>query len=263
MTEMGVLLLKDNTVAEDPRLDRVPVGHTKHLDKYPLTAETLPSKPTSVLAGFRWYTNFDTPMIARIRGRQRLVIGDGDLGRMRGGHSTCLRGWDVRDLAPWWLFYDQLKEGRCVEFAGLRLLSHLNRKRYDITSRWHYFEMQMRDYWPGGSYVGAEPVYSGTSVDAAMQVFSQLGAIPALPRGRAIDLGAARLHVKPEEGISTYRWATRWEDVRAAVGVPDWMPGVPLLNSWGKGYPREVILLDAAGERVLHEGGDFAVVTDR
>lgn len=259
-----MILLKAGLTTDDPRLDRVPTGHTKHLDKYPLTAETAPAKPTPITAGFNWYFNFDNPVRRTLsNGRGYDVIGEGDLGHRRGGHATCLKPWSLNDLLAWWVYYNQGQEGRCVEFAKLRMMTLLNRKRYDITSRWGYYESQKRDYWPGGSYPGATPQYEGTSVDAGMQVLHQFGAVKALPRGRAMTYEVAAQRVEPVEGIQAYRWATRWDEVRSILGVPDWLPGVPLLNSWGKGYPKTVILTDAAGERVLNEGGEFAVVTDR
>lgn len=257
------VLLKGGATTEDPRLDRVPTGHTKHLDRYPLTAETLPGTPVPIQMGINWYSNFDDPIWTAFgKGRGYFVIGKGELGTRRGGHATVLRHRDLTDVEGWWTYYNQGKEGRCVEFSGLRLLSLLNRKRYDITSKWHYHEAQRIDYWAGGSYEGANPVYEGTSVDAFMQVATKQGVIVAKKQGRAVGANPASL-AQPAEGLSVYRWALNWQDVRTVLGVPDWMPGVPMLNSWGKGYPREVILLDEAGERVLREDGEFAVPTDR
>lgn len=258
------MILKGGFTTEDRRLDRVPTGHTIHLDKYPLTSSTVPGNPTPMPIGINWYSNFDQPVRRTLsNGRGYWVIGEGDLGHRRGGHATCLKPWDVEDLTAWWVYYDQGSEGRCVEFACLRAMTLMNRLRYDITSRWHYHEMQERDYWAGCFQGHSGPAYEGTSVDAGMQVLSQLGAVKALARGRAMTMEQAASRVKVDQGISTYRWALEWSMVRAALGVPDWMPGVPLLNSWGKGYPKTVILLDAAGERVLREDGEFAVVTDR
>ena len=51
--------------------------------------------------------------------------------------------------------------------------------------------------------------------------------------------------------------------VRFALGVPDDLPGVPMLNSWGRGYPHVVLLMDEAGQRILHEDGEFGMITDR
>lgn len=259
-------LLRDGSRVEDARLDRMPSGHTKHLEKYPLTLATMPSTATPVVFGINWYENFDRPVTRKINGRLYWVIGGGNLGQMRGGHAVCLRPWGVVDAPGWYAHYDQGVEGRCVEFAWLRALSLMNRVRYDISSKWHYWEMQRRDFWAGGSYPGGEPHYEGTSVDAGAQVMHKLGAIPALTEGRAVYAPFGQTvppAVKPEHGIGTYRWSPDWGTTRAVLGVPDWMPGVPLLNSWAYGYPRQVILLDEAGERVQREDGEVCVVTDK
>lgn len=254
--------LRDGTATADPRLDRLRSVRTDHLEKYPLTAATLPSAATPISMGINWYSAFDTPRLVDVPGYgQRWVIGDGSLGSVRGGHATALRPWDTKDALGWWGYYNQGVEGRCVEFSVLRVLSLLNRKRYDITSRWHYHEMQRIDEWAGGSYPGATPFYEGTSVRAGLEIVRKYGAIPKPLFGRKIDDPASK--VRPSEGIAVYRWALNWQDVRTVLGVPDGLPGVPMLNSWGKGYPREVLLADAAGERVLREDGEFGVVTDR
>jgi hypothetical protein len=256
------VILRDGSTVEDRRLDRIRSATTEHIEKYPLTTATLPSAATAMVIGVNWYSGFDQPQRITVRGRERWAIGQGDIGRIRGGHAVCLRHWDLRDSVGWWRFYDQGVEGRCVEFACLRAMSLHNRRRYDITSRWHYHEMQRTDEWAGGSYVGAVPQYEGTSVRAGLEVMRAHGAIPALHRGRPVAPEQAGSMVKPGDGISAYRWATDWQTVRAALGVPDWLPGVPMLNSWGTGYPREVLLLDAAGERILREDGEFGMVTD-
>lgn len=260
---MTAVVLRDGTEVDDPKLDRLISPNFDHLDNYPLTMSTLPASRTAMVMGVNWYSNFDKPTTMRIRGRNRKVIGAGDLGRVRGGHATCLKHYGLRDYLAWWLYYNQGKEGRCVEFATLRAMTLHNRVRYDISSRWHYHQMQKIDYWAGGSYPGASPVYEGTSVDAGLNVMRKFGAIPALWRGAQIPLEQAPGLVRPEEGIEAFRWAQSWDMVRVALGVPSWMPGVPMLNSWGRGYPHEVILLDEAGARLLHEDGEFGMITDR
>lgn len=245
------------------KLDRLPSRTTEHLDKYPLTLATLPTSPTSMVAGLNWYDSFDDPTRYLINGRARWVIGDVGLGRIRGGHAVCLRHRQLLDSYAWWAYYDQESEGRCVEFAVCRSMTQINRRRYDITSRWLYWTAQRIDEWDGGSYPGATPVYEGTSVRAGLEVARSLGMVPARYGGRQINADEADELVKPDEGISAYRWATSWDMVRTALKVPDWMPGVPLNNSWGVYYPAEVILLDSAGERLLREDGEFGIVTDR
>lgn len=257
--------LRNGTTVEDRRLDRLPSERTDHLEKYPLTAATLPSTATPVVIGVNWYSNFDEPEKITVRGSNRWAIGHGDLGRIRGGHATCLLPWGVTDSEGWWSYYDQGVEGRCVEFAALRMLSLLNRKRYDITSRWHYHMAQMTDEWEGGSYPGAVPQYEGTSVRAELDVLRKNGAIRAKAKGAEVTRDEiADGAVKYDEGIAVYRWALNWDDVRTVLRVPDWLPGVPMLNSWGQvAYPHITLLLDDAGPRLLAEDGEMGVVTDR
>jgi hypothetical protein len=252
------VLLKTGETVEDARLDRLVTPHSEHLDHYPLTARTLPAKSTSMVAGTNWYRGMDRPFLAKIRGRNRYVIGTDGLGPIRGGHAFCLRNWNITDLAAWWVYYNQGQEGRCVEFAWDRAATHANRIRYDITSRWPYIRMQQMDEWAGQS-----PEYEGTSVNAGGRYMRDHGPVPAFYKGAPIPFEMAPSLARRDQGIEVYRWARDWSTVRAALEVPDWLPGVPFNNSWGKGYPHEVILLDELGERLLAEDGEMAIFTDR
>lgn len=258
--------LRDGSITLDPRLDRIASYRTDHLEKYPLTAATMPSAATPVQAGFNVYRWLMHPTWENINGRERWVIGRADPARwggVVGGHAVALKPHDVTDTTGWWGYYNQGQEGRCPEFSLLRVLTLLNRKRYDITSRWHYWQMQREDEWAGGSYPGASPEYEGSSVRAALEIARKYGAIPARPRGATIAPVEAGGRVRPTDGIAAYRWCPTWDDVRAVLQVPDDEPGVPMLNSWGEDYPHEVLLLDEAGSRLLAEDGEFGVVTDR
>jgi hypothetical protein len=258
---MTLTLLKGGLTVEDRRLDRVPSATFEHIDKYPLTSTIAAETDESVVIGVNWYSNFDRPETMTIRGRQRQVIGRGDLGRLRGGHATCLRNYHVADTLGWYRYYDQGQEGRCVEFASLRERTLSNRVRYDITSRFHYHWMQENDYWNGCFLGHGGETYEGTSVDAGLNFMRKVGPVRALPKGAPLTMEQAV--PRPEDGISVFRWARDWNDVRTVLSVPDWMPGVPMLNSWGRSYPREVILLDDAGARLLAEDGEMGVVTDK
>lgn len=256
--------LRDGSEVDDPRLGRLPSVDDEHILLYPLTSTTLPTKPTAMVMGVNWYSNADRPALRTINGKMRWVIGEGPVGKLRGGHATCLRHWNIRDLDSWWSYYDQGVEGRCVEFACLRAMTLHNRKRYDITSRWHYHEMQESDEWQGCFLGHNGPAYDGTSVNAGLNVMRLKGPIPRRPLGRAVALEDGPKYVKHADGIEAFRWATSWDMVREALGVPDWLPGVPMLNSWGKdGYPHEVLVLDDFGARLLREEGEFGMITDR
>ena len=257
------MYLRGGFITTDARLDRLPSLTDDHILKYPLRAlDTLPTR-TAMLMGVNWYANFDRPVLRTIGGVKRYVIGEGYLGLPRGGHATALRPWGVKDLSGWYTYYNQGVEGRCVEFGGLRMMSLLNRRRYDITSRWHYWECQRTDEWEGGSYPDAHPQYEGTSVRAMMEVLRVHGAIKSKAGGAVVTPEEVPGRLSFADGITAYRWAEKWEQVREVLGVPDDLPGVPVLNSWGTGYPREVLLLDAAGDRILREDGEFGVATDR
>lgn len=251
-----MITLRDGTEVEDQRLDRLIPPNFDHMDKYPLSMSTLPATRTAMVMGVNWYSNFDRPQPLKVGRKTWQSIGRGPLGNVRGGHATCLKHYGLSDLVAWWVHYNQLNEGRCVEFATLRAMTLHNRVRYDITSRWHYKQMQKIDYWPGEDY-------EGTSVDAGLNVMRRYGAIPAFYKGAPISPEQAPSLVRPEEGIAAFRWAQSWDMVRTALGVPDSLPGVPMLNSWGRGYPHETLLLDEAGARLLHEDGEFGMITDR
>jgi hypothetical protein len=140
---------------------------------------------------------------------------------------------------------DQGREGACVGFGSSRMMTLLNRKRYD--GFWLYHQAQLIDEYSD------TPPAEGTSVRAACDILQSQGHV-ATYRGTDKPVSSA-------EGISAFRWATSWDDVRATLGVTS--DGVPLLNSWGSGYPHIVYLTDEAGERLLNEDGEFVVVTDR
>lgn len=258
-------VLRNGTSIEDPRLDRLPSKITTHLERYPLTAATMPEEPKPLVGGFNWYDNCFTPRRTKIQGRHYATLpGPTDLGRLAGGHAIAFPAWGQVDTDGWWAYYDQGREGRCTEFAALRMLSLLNRKRYDLTSKWHYWEAQRNDEWAGGSYPGAFPQYEGSSVRAILDVVHKRGAVLPWKYGKPFpaDMDPG-LHVRPEEGIAAYRWITDWADARRVTGTPDWMPGLIYLQSWGYSHPHRTVMPDETGERLLSEFGELAVVTDR
>lgn len=247
--------LRDGSTVDDPRLDRLSSDVTTHLERFPLTAATMPT-PRPMVAGVNWYSNFDTPVIEKRGVIKTAWVGRGNnLGRIRGGHAILFPADGFRDPTPWWDYYDQGLEGRCAEFATMRMLSHLFRTKFDLTREYLYFEAQREDEWPGGSYPGATPQYEGTSVRAILEVVRAHGAIAKPRRGKVPDAPDTKFEV------GEYRWATSWDDVRAALGVPDAEPGVPFLNSWGRSFPHVTRMTDEAGARLLAEDGEMGIVT--
>lgn len=234
-------------MAERP-LGRLAPTDQRHVERYPLTAATLPSKPTPVVLGIEWQTGFDRP---QKRGDAYYVT---LTGHVRGGHAICLKPPALTDLQSWWKFYDQEKEGACVGFAVCRMMTLLNRERYD--GFWHYHQAQQIDEWPGEAY-------SGTSVRAGCDVARDVG-MRNIRRGKPgrVELG---------DGISVNRWALSVEDIAACLSPIDNGASVlnagyvSFLNSWGQeDYPHHVRMsLDALRILVFERGGDATVVTDR
>jgi hypothetical protein len=226
-----------------------------HVEKYPLTAPTVPAMPVPVTIGVNWYRqSFDNP---EKDNRGRWWIGRGkNLGPWSGeGHCLCLEpgdpstpGASEQDINSWWSFYDQGAEGACVGFGSSRMMSLLNRKRYD--ARWLWNEAKKVDEWPDTN-PGDD---NGTSVRAAMDVLRGRGHVPW---GKGSPVAA--------EGISANRWARSVDEVLEALKSPasERMGAVRLLNSWGTGWPHRVWLPFETLQRLLDEEGEATVVTDR
>jgi len=220
-----------------------------YAEKYPLTAETLPSTATPAVLGIPWYSAFDVPVKYNLRyfiGRNK------NLGYVRGGHAICVQPGDstALDMWLWWKFYDQGSEGACVGFSLSRALSLMNRSRYDAS--WLYHTAQENDEYED------TPPAEGTSVNAGCWVLKNKGA-RRLKDGKFLPESLA-------SGIKSYRWATSVDDIHAALKHPtaDKLGAVPLLNSWGTAYPHKVWMPDEVLDRVVfQEGGECAVLTDR
>jgi hypothetical protein len=210
-------------------LGRRPPTDDNHIRKYGLTLQTMPDKPTPVVLGINWYQNFDSPQYHRVNGRTEWWIGlEKDWGSIRGGHAIVVKPGAVTDTAGWWGFYDQGNEGACVGFSSSRMMSMLNRKRYDAA--WLYHRAQdAYDEWPGSDY-------DGTSVRAAMDVLRI--------EGHRRKFGPLTLPPSLDAGIKENRWATNVVEVLACLHDD--------VNS-------DSIILD----RLLREDGEATVITDR
>jgi hypothetical protein len=64
-----------------------------------------------------------------------------------------------------------------------------------------------------------------------------------------------------QDGIKAFRWAKSVDDVHAVLANPaaDEIGAVPLLNSWGTGYPRRVWMPDDVLDRLMQEDGEIAI----
>jgi len=226
-----------------------------HVEKYPLTAAAVPAMPVPVVLGVSWYSNFDDP-VKDSRGRWWIGRYVQNLGTVRGGHCVCIEpgdpstpGASEQDINSWYGFYDQGSEGACVGFGSSRMMSLLNRKRYD--ARWLWNRAKEVDEWPDTN-PGDD---NGTSVRAAMDVLRGRGHVPW---GKQSPLLA--------EGISANRWARTVSEVLDALKSPasERMGAVRILNSWGvNGYPHRVWMPLDTLQRLIDEDGECTIVTDR
>jgi hypothetical protein len=228
-------------------LGRLPATDDEHIQKYPLTAGTMPTEPTPVVIGINWYTTFDRPV--EFTNGKHWIGTQQYWGTVRGGHAVCLKPPGVRDNTAWWSFYNQGAEGACVGFAASRMMTLLNRERYNGFQL--YYHAQRIDEWPGENY-------SGTSVRAAMDVLRDYG---------PYDL---KVRQDPEDGISVNRWAGSIYEIAACLSPEDEgrrildLGIVDILNSWGLNYPHYTRLsLDSLHRLIFVESGDATVVTDR
>jgi hypothetical protein len=228
-------------------LGRRPPTDDVHVQKYSLTLQTVPDKPTPVVLGINWYSRFDDPLDVMINGHKQYWIGLGnEWGSIRGGHAIVIKPDALTDTAGWWSFYDQGDEGACVGFSSSRMMSLLNRKRYDAA--WLYHEAQRSDEWPGEDY-------DGTSVRAAMDVLRT--------EGHRRKLGPFTLPASLDAGIKENRWCQNVVEVLACLHDDINTESVILTNSWGKSYPHYVHLPLSGLDRLLREDGEATLVTDK
>jgi hypothetical protein len=229
-------------------LGRRPPTDDRHLQRWSLTAETLPIVPTPVVLGINWYSGMDTPTTDS-RGAHWVK----PIGAVRGGHAICVKPPSVPDTDGWWRFYDQGEEGSCVGFATSRMMTLLNRVRYDGQALYEF--AKTIDEWPGSDY-------DGTSVRAGMDV-ARLYGMYRVRHG--VTSGPV-----PADGINENRWATSVEQIAycldpASLGMDVLNAGyVVLVNSWGASYPHQVrIDLESLNRLVFQEDGEATVVIDR
>lgn len=116
-------------------------------------------------------------------------------------------------LPWWWKQHDQGAEGACVGFGSSAMMSITNHYQrlietgsnvtYKYASRWLYLEAQLVDEW------SETPPEEGTSVRASCEILRNVGH----RRVQGTFVNEASL----AHGVSTYRWATTVDEVRAAI----------------------------------------------
>lgn len=238
------------SVYEGP-LGMIPPTDDEHIQKYSLTAGTMPTEPTPVVFFINWYTAFDRPVKDN---RGIYWIKAGNLGSVRGGHAICTLPRGVNDLDAWHEFYNQGTEGACVGFSISRQGSLLNRYRYGGFPL--YYQARKVDEWPGENY-------DGTSGRAGYDVARDKG----LWR---VKRGVVSPNPSWDDGFHANRWATSINEIAACLS-----PGtsgkaildhgyITLLNSWGVNYPHYVRMdLNVVQRIIFAENGEASVVTDR
>ncbi len=238
------------TMFEGP-LGRKPPTDDRHLQKYSLTAETLPVVATPVVLGTDWHAGFDSPI--QRDGKYWLPEPTVSWGRIRGGHAYCLLPPSLTDPEKWWEFFNQGGTSACVGYSTSRMQALRQRRRFDGQSC--YRAALKIDEWAGEAD-------TGTSVRAGHEVARTQGMWRVR---RGVITGPF-----PEDGIAEYRWCRTPEDVASCLDpasagklVLD-MGYVQFLNSWGTRYPHITRMsFDTLHKLVFAGDGDAALAIDR
>jgi hypothetical protein len=249
---------------DDPRFGRFIPDDWRHVERYPIGALAEEERPSQVpvVIGVNWYREFDKPEQDEKSGEFFVAKGGAKtLTSVRGGHCVCLEPGDAPDKDASYQFYNQGQEGACVGFGWSRCMTLLNGAQ-DYTARWLWDRAKERDEWPE-TKPGDN---NGTSVRAAGEVLVALGHVE-WKKAYAHDEWQAREKYQPkvDDGLKVFRWAKDVADVHAALGNKraDELGAVPILNSWGDGYPHRVWLPDDVLARLIKEDGEVAIPTDR
>jgi len=253
-----------NGEPEDVRLGRFIPDDWRHVEQYPITALAADERPTRapVVIGVNWYSEFDDPKKDDASGEYFVARGGAKtLTTVRGGHCVCLEPGGEPDQDSYRTFYDQGKEGACVGFGWSRCMTILNQGQ-EYTARWLWDQAKATDEFPE-TKPGDD---QGTTVRAAAEILIKTGHVDWKPAYTDDDYRKrAKYKADLADGLKAFRWATSVDDVHQTLGNPraDELSAVPILNSWGEGYPHRVWLPDDVLERLIHEDGEVAIPTDR
>jgi hypothetical protein len=252
-----------NTEPEDQRLGRYVPNDWSHLERFPITELSPADRPTRipVVIGVNWYREMDNPERDETSGEFFIARGGAEsLTTIRGGHCVCLEPGGEPDREAWHGFYDQGREGACVGFGWSRCMSILNDQLY--AARWLWDRAKEIDEWPETNPGDSD----GTSVRAAGEILVAAGHVDWSDSYAEHDhLARAGYKADSTDGITRFRWATTVDEVHQTLDNPraDQLGAVPLLNSWGTGYPQRVWLPDDVLDRLIAEDGEIAIPTDR
>jgi hypothetical protein len=202
----------------------------------------------------------------------------------------------VWDLNTW---LDQGREGACVGFGFSHEAAAAPEKVTGITNetaRQWYFDAQRDDYWAGGAYPGASPVYEGTSTLAGAKVGVRYGHYTSYLWAKTEDeiartvsnFGPVAIGVNWYEGMMDpdargILWpAGDMVGGHCTLIIGIIMPNQPLPSDWDYLTPEEIgtglyVIHNSWGlgwglngraliareniDRLLHEDGDACVLT--
>lgn len=249
-------------------LGRLEPTDWKHLEKFPLRSarvDALPSKPTPVVIGINWYADYDEPVWDDHYKIWRIGNDPKNLGRLRGGHAIEVPNKGHGDSKAWYNYYNQGETSQCVGYSISRMMTHLNRVRYD--PQWLYIEAQKIDEWPGEGY-------DGTSVRAGLEILRTRGHRRLVHR----FFGSPYIHEEDlSDGIEVYRWTLDIAEIKQCIQnqLSTRYNAIPLMQSWGggghregnkwrgAGYPHIVWMFDDTAQLMLDQNGEAGIVTDR
>jgi len=249
---------------EDGRLGRLIPDDWGHYDNYPLSALAPEQRPRKrpVVIGVNWYTELFTPELDQASGEHWVAPGGpGDLTNVEGGHCVCLEPGGEPDKEEWWDFYDQGQEGACVGFGWSRCMTLLNNGSI-YAPRWLWDRSKETDEWP--ETVPGDN--NGTSVRSAGDILRESGHVSWDDSyGDDNHTERASYTADHDEGIARFRWARSVDEVHQVLGNDraDELGAVPILNSWGRGYPHRTWMPDEVMDRLMAEDGEIAIPTDR
>ena len=243
-------------------LGRVKSKDMSHIDKWSIRPLLGTVAPVPMAIGINWYSNFDKPKLDS-KGRYWIGVDSSfrptrNLGQIRGGHCVAVKCSSYSDLLTWWDFYDQGNEGACVGFGSSRMMSMLNRERYD--ARWLWDWAKKVDEWPDTN-PGDD---NGTSVHAASDILRTRGHVKFSQNYTNYAQRDAQAPVL-SKGISAVRWATTVEEMESVLQSPlhNTLQATPILNSWGRYYPHLTWIPWSVMQRLIDEEGEVMIPTDR